>query len=142
MRSFFPDVNVWIALSYRGHTHHESARNWLVRIEERVCFCRFTQMGFLRLLTHSAVMGADVRSQQDAWRTYDLLLNDDRIFFQPEPDDYAIEASFRTLASSPQPAPHAWSDAYLAAFCKVGGHILVTFDRGLHRNSVGGVLLS
>ena len=71
-RSFlFPDVNVWIALTYGGHVHHKVARTWFeeVNMEARVCFCRFTQISLLRLLTTRAVMGTDeVMTQTQAWQ--------------------------------------------------------------------------
>jgi predicted nucleic acid-binding protein len=43
-------VNVWVALAHDRHAHHVPARTWLNGIEETVFFCRFTQLGFLRLL--------------------------------------------------------------------------------------------
>lgn len=76
----FPDVNVWIALSYAGHTHHVPALSWFAALEEdaRLCFCRFTQISFLRLLTTEAAMGkGDVLGQADAWKAYDQALADD-----------------------------------------------------------------
>ena len=78
----FPDVNVWLALSYQRHVHHPAAKAWFERLDEnaRLCFCRFTQLGLLRLLTTDAVMGEDkVLSQAEAWRAYDRLNGDERI---------------------------------------------------------------
>jgi len=88
-RSFlFPDVNVWIALTYGGHIHHRVARAWFeeVDMEERVCFCRFTQLSLLRLLTTQAIMGTDeVMTQAQAWQAFDLWLTDRRVLFLEEP---------------------------------------------------------
>jgi hypothetical protein len=66
-------VNVWVALTYEGHDHHEVARKWFeaLDLDDRVCFCRFTQISLLRLLTTPAVMGIDeTMTQAEAWKTY------------------------------------------------------------------------
>src|SRR5579862_4485034 len=128
----FPDVNVWLALTYEGHVHHSSARNWFERIDDeaRLCFCRFTQISFLRLLTTHAVMGDDsVLSQSEAWRMYDRWADDGRAVFLEEPP--TIESSFRSLSSKSEPAPKDWADSYLAAFASTSGVKLVTFDKSL-----------
>ncbi len=38
---------------------------------ERFYFCRFTQLTVLRLLTTSAIMGADVRTMIGAWKVWE-----------------------------------------------------------------------
>lgn len=52
MTSFFPDLKVWIALSVSAHPHNEEARSWLRTLpaDARLIFCRYTQVGLLRLL--------------------------------------------------------------------------------------------
>src|SRR5437016_3921041 len=74
-RSFlFPDINVWLALSYQRHIHYPSARGWFERLEDdsQVCFCRFTQLRLLRLLTTGAVIGEHkVLSRAVAWVRYE-----------------------------------------------------------------------
>jgi len=57
----FPDINVWVALTYERHVHHVSARNGLRGLAPtpRLFFCRLTQLGLLRLLSEPAVMGSD-----------------------------------------------------------------------------------
>jgi len=142
MKSFFPDVNVWIALAYEGHQHHASASAWFAKLnEETVYFCRFTQLGFLRLLTHPSVMREDVRSQADAWRAYDLFLRDERVSFHIEADPGQVESALRKLTSTGRSASKQWPDAYLAAFARVAGLTLVTFDRGLRQMGAEGALL-
>ena len=134
LRSFlFPDVNVWIALTYGGHEHHHVARTWFeaLDMDARVCFCRFTQISLLRLLTTSAVMGTDeVMTQVQAWEVYDHWKQDGRVFFLDEPPN--IESAFRGLTRQLRPNPKNWADAYLAAFAAVSGMQLVTFDRALY----------
>ncbi len=59
MTSFFPDINVWIALSDAANSHNGKAWIWLnlVAPEDRLIFSRYTQLGLLRLLTNQSVMG-------------------------------------------------------------------------------------
>ncbi len=142
MRSYFPDVNVWIALAYEGHQHHNSATTWFVALNRAaIYFCRFTQLGLLRLLTHPRVMGEDVRNQAEAWQVYDAFLQDERVSFQTEVEPQQIESAFHRLTSSSRSFPQQWPDAYLAAFAQVAGFTLVTFDRGLRRMAGGNTLL-
>jgi toxin-antitoxin system PIN domain toxin len=130
-RSFlFPDVNVWVALTYGGHEHHDVARVWFDSLDAaaRVCFCRFTQISLLRLLTTPAVMGADeVMTQVEAWEAYERWKEDDRVLFLEEPPN--VETAFRALTRQPHPNSKNWADAYLAAFATVLGMQFVTFDR-------------
>ena len=126
----FPDVNVWVALTWEGHVHHSSARSWFETLaeESRIGFCRFTQISLLRLLTTPAVMGGDAMTQSEAWDAYDRWLTDDRIVFLQEPA--GIEPSFRALSRWPHSNSKLWADAYLAAFATLEGMLLVTFDPG------------
>ena len=50
-----PDVNVWIAIA--ADEHHATAGQWFDTVSVPVCFCRITQMLFLRLLTNAKVTG-------------------------------------------------------------------------------------
>ena len=125
----FPDINVWVALTHARHVHHQVARDWFESLGggERFCFCRFTQLGLLRLLTAEAVMGDEVLHQVEAWSVYDRWLEDTRVHFVEEPP--GIEPRFRARTRSRQAAPKAWADAYLAAFAEASQLTLVTFDR-------------
>ena len=127
----FPDINVWIALTYQGHVHHLVAADWFggVDPESRLFFCRFTQIGLLRLLTSEAVMADEAMSQDEAWRIYDRWLADDRVDLMHEPS--GLESRFRSLTRSRQPAPTDWADSYLAAFAAAAQLTMVTFDRAL-----------
>ena len=142
MKSFlFPDVNVWVALTYVKHVHYSTARTWLDSIPENqdLGFCRLTQIGFLRLLTTSVVMGKDVRSQGEAWVIYDEWLENGRATFLEEPP--GIEQPFRSVSQSRQSVPKDWADSYLSAFAQISGVQLVTFDQTLHRRTAGSLLL-
>ena len=141
MKSYFPDVNVWIALAYDGHQHHASAAAWFARLNGgAACFCRFTQIGLLRLLTHPSVMREDVRSQAEAWRAYDSDIQDERVSFQTEANPDQLESIFRKLTSGRQFSKQ-WTVAYLAAFARVARLTLVTFDRGLSKMAAGNTVL-
>jgi uncharacterized protein len=132
MRSYFPDVNVWLALAARGHESHAASAEWLSGISEgSLYFCRLTQLGLLRLLTQPAVMRHEVQTQIGAWKTYDRLLADERIAFHPEPESMNDEV--RRLTSKPQHSSNDWPDAYLTAFARGANLKLVTFDRGLSK---------
>jgi uncharacterized protein len=136
----FPDINVWVALTYEGHVHHVVAHDWLADSDRdvRLLFCRFTQLGLLRLLSAEVVMGDEVMNQKDAWATYDRWLEDERVDFLDEPS--GLERRFRSITRLRHRAPKDWADSYLAAFASVAQLTLVTFDRGM-RTKVKPILL-
>jgi len=139
--SLFPDINVCVALTYEGHTHHSTAANWFATLspDATLAFCRFTQLGLLRLLTTAAVMRDEVMTQPKAWAIYDHWLDDPRVEFLNEPIE--IETRFRALTRLRQPATKDWADSYLAAFATAGQLTLVTFDRGLRSKAESSILL-
>jgi toxin-antitoxin system PIN domain toxin len=127
-----PDVNVWIALVAEGHVHHVPAREWFAaQPAASVAFCRITQMGLLRLLTNSSVMGRSPRTIVQAWQTFAQLRADRRLVFAIEPD--RIESAWRQLMTEPGVGPSSWTDAYLAAFAEAHAYALVTLDTGFQR---------
>ncbi|MBV8072646.1 MAG: hypothetical protein JO270_22270 [Acidobacteriaceae bacterium] len=133
MISFFPDLNVWIALSVAGHCHSKDAWRWMALLPRdfRFIFSRYTQIGMLRLLTNEAVMGKETLTMRGAWRVYDQWLEDPRVEFYPEPR--GIEAALRTI-TEPFAGKHAYKwvgDCYLLAYAKHSQATLVTFDRTL-----------
>jgi len=133
----FPDLNVWLALSVQSHVHHRAAARWLGALpsSQRICFCRFTQLGLLRLLTTAQLMGADeVLTQLQAWRIYDEWLSDERVVFLQEPPD--LEKSFRGLTQLHRAAPKDWADSYLLSFAQAAGLKLVTFDKAMSHRDV------
>ena len=138
----FPDINVWVALTYERHVHHVTARDWFEALDQdsRLSFCRFTQLGLLRLLTSEAVMGDEVMNQQEAWGAYDRWLRDERVAFMDEPS--GLEGRFRTLTRLRQAATKDWADSYLAAFAGEAQLTLVTFDRALRTKAKPLVLLA
>jgi uncharacterized protein len=124
-----PDINIWVALASDRHSHHALARDWFATIGEAgAAFCRVTQMGFLRLLTNSRVMGEDVLSQRQAWSVYEQLARDTRVIFALEPPD--VEPVWKKLTQGTVRASGLWTDAYIAALARLHSFQVVSFDRG------------
>jgi toxin-antitoxin system PIN domain toxin len=139
----FPDLNVWLALSYESHVHHRIASAWFDSLSDssRLCFCRMTQIGLLRLLTAEQIMTAhEVLTQRQAWQVYDQLIEDDRIVFVDEPP--ALERAFRAASQLRRAAPKDWADSYLIAFAESAGFRIVTFDEAIGRKASDSILLS
>lgn len=128
--TFLPDVNVWLALASQRHIHATVCGSWLSSLDSgELVFCRVTQMGLLRLLTHKSVMGRDVLSSRQAWRVYRTILADERIQFVPEP--FTLEQEWQKVTMQDQPTPKIWTDAYLIAFARAAAMQLVTLDRAV-----------
>lgn len=135
MTLFFPDVNVWLALSVADHAHSEDAWHWLKLLpgDARLAFSRFTQLGLLRLLTNAAVMGSQPLTLGEAWLVYDSWLDDPRVEFYPEPRN--LDAGFRqaTEPFAAQAAQKWVGDCWLLAYATGIQAALVTFDKALYQ---------
>ena len=130
---YLPDVNVWLAIAADGHIHHRAATAWFETAgPEQAAFCRVTQMGFLRLLTDSRAMHEDVLGQNEAWRVYDKLREDERVTFLADGDD--VEREWRAFTQHRGPTLRSWTDCYLQATAAARQAVLVTFDRTLVRS--------
>ena len=137
----FPDVNVWLALAHARHPHYEVANEWIESLGNEIAlhFCRFTQLGLLRLLTAPAAMGDEAMTQAGAWKVYDLFFRDVRVRFIDEPRQ--VEACFRQKTNRREVSTKQWADGYLAAFAEAGGLRLVTFDKALAKQAAESALL-
>jgi len=112
--------------------HSEEAWAWFSRDDDdSLFFCRFTQLGLLRLLATSSIMGKDVRTIGEAWMVYDRWLEDSRIGIRQEP--FELDSAFRaaTRSFSRLSSPKVLGDCYLLAVSQTTEATLVTFDRGL-----------
>jgi hypothetical protein len=135
----FPDINVWLALASSIHVHHMQAKRWYESLgDEELIFCRFTQLGLLRLLTTTAVMGTEVLTQQQAWHVYDAFLKNGGAQFLHEPR--TLDNSFRRLSRHPSASPKDWAESYLAAFALETGAKLITFDQALATTVKGSIV--
>jgi uncharacterized protein len=139
--SVFPDINVWLALSYPAHKHHADSREWYSRLPVDTVFvlCRHTQLGWFRLMTTEAVMGATVRTQRQCWEIYRSWIDAGKARLAPDP--VGLDKEFQTRASAGTASPKQWADAYLAAFAQCAGLVLVTFDRALAAQASASVML-
>ena len=127
--NWLPDINLWLALTFSGHTHHRPALAWFEQAEPLSCaFCRMTQQGFLRLACNPSVFKSDALSLREAWSAYDTLCDDERVVFLAEP--VGTESEWRIWTAIGAFSPKLWNDAYLAAVSKTAGLKLVSFDRG------------
>lgn len=134
MTSYLIDINVWLALSWVGHPHSKTASAWLdvlTKSRTRLLFCRVTQLGVLRLLTNTSLMGGSVLTTAEALRAVDLWNEDPRVDFVAEPK--GIESVFRQSlkAFANRTATKVIMDAYLVGFADAEQATLVSFDRGI-----------
>jgi toxin-antitoxin system PIN domain toxin len=135
MTFWLVDNNVGLALAYDRHQHHALARRCFEEaVSDRFCFCRLTQLGFLRLLINPAVMGRDVRTATEAWRLYDEPAAYGQVSFVSEPESF--EREFRGLTRSSRMFHRMWPDAYLGALARSLEYRVVSFDR-VFRNMAG-----
>ncbi len=140
--SVFPDLNVWIALTLRAHQHHVAAWSWYrsLQPDQSLAFCRFTQLGFLRLVTTEAVAKLETLNQTEAWKAFDRWIEKGGAVYLDEP--LGLDIEFRELTNQFIPAPKELSDSYLAAFATAASLNLVTFDKALSRKARRSVLLA
>jgi toxin-antitoxin system PIN domain toxin len=135
MENFLLDVNVWLALSDEGHSHHQQAWAWSQKLEGeyRLLMVRHTQLAMLRLLTSEAAMGDMVLNLREGWRVIDRWMADPHVEFSPEPA--GLERSFRrlTLDFPRNAGAKVIADCYLLAFADEVQATLATFDRALLR---------
>jgi uncharacterized protein len=110
-------------------------------LDEKLAFCRITQLGFLRLLTNRHVRGDEVITPEEAWRVYGTLRGDHRITYLPEPT--ALAEVWDRFTDGGLTSPNLWTDAYLCEFCSSAGMTLVTFDGKIpDRDDVSCLLLT
>ena len=94
MISYLIDINVWLAMTWDRHPQHASAAHWHDSLKDAsLLFCRFTMLGFLRLLTNEMVMGDSVATVAGALALYDRWRQDSRVELAIEPR--RTEALFR-----------------------------------------------
>lgn len=136
MTSYLIDVNLWMAMTWGRHCHHREARKWMnSKPSARFLFCRFTMLGFLRLLTNQSVMGEDTLTLGEALALYDAWMEDPRVEFGVELRH--TETLFRQAAApfAAQPATKAIADCYLVGFAEVHGATVATMDKALAKTA-------
>ena len=132
MTSYLIDINVWLAMTWDLHPHHDRASRWYVSAgNSALLFCRFTTLGFLRLLTHDKVMGDSTATLSEALKLYDQWIADPRVDLAPEPRQTGKLFREALDPIALRPATKAIGDGYLIGFAVAAGARLVTFDKGL-----------
>src|ERR1700730_11562824 len=128
MKCYLADVHVWLAIAHEAHIHHERAREWFHRLDrDQAWFCRFTQMGLLRLLTNYKVMGDRARTQRGAWEIVDQFNRNGRVQYLDEPP--GVTDAFRSLTQRDRRGNSSWSDAYIEAVGQRSASTVARFDR-------------
>ena len=132
MKPCLVDVNVWLALAIRKHTHHGRALTWFDAAAPNVAgWNRVIQLSFMRLLCNSAIMGDAALTAAGAWNVIAQTAEDERVVMVEEPA--SLEIVFPTLLRYPVPTSKLVSDAYLAAVAISAEVRLVTLDRGFRQ---------
>ena len=132
MKQCLVDVNLGLAFLVKQHEHHRWAERWFERrAAGEVAVCRIVQLSVVRLLANRSVMGDDAMPASAAWKLFELLLEDERVEFVPEPAE--IDGLMPGLFKYPGPTGKLVADAYLAAFAIGASMQLVTFDRGFRQ---------
>lgn len=129
------DINVWLALVFEVHGHHERARRWFDQVPPQSCaMCRFVQYGFLRLASNAAVFGEEAVTLPVAWELHDQLLADNRVIYLTEP--LGLDQAWRRHTATDTYSHKVWADAYLAAFADAAGIRVASFDKGFEKFDV------
>jgi len=125
------DLNVWLAIVWGRHEHHDIAKKWFDAEEDDLIFCRVTQLGLLRLVTNAAVTGSDALLRRRAWDLYAELIADPRIRFLAEP--HGLEVFWVAFSKRDDRSHLLWTDDYLAAFAQASEAEIITFDKAFSR---------
>lgn len=141
MKSWLPDVNVWVALNDDRHVHHPIANEWYLALpdDSLIVFCRQTQLGLFRVLSTPAVMGDEALTLRACWQIFDRWTGTGQVRWATEPVE--LEQALRTRTTANSVSPKTWMDSYLAAFAETAGLALVTFDKALAAKTKGALLL-
>lgn len=128
MKGYLLDVNILVALFWRGHQHHDKAKDWFFpRAAKRWRTCPITQAGFVRLLGNpKAVQGGP--SPEDA---RELLRQNIQ---QPGHEFWRADLPFEkaaSLAGIRLRGHRQVTDAYLLGLAIHHGGKLATMDEGL-----------
>lgn len=127
-----PDLNVWLALTWPGHIHHQHARRyWEQQAAEQVLFCTVTALGLVRLVCQPKLMGSAVHTTAEASALLAALCQQPGVALaHPEHDGWEV---FHQLLGKGELPTRLCTDAHLAALAMANGWRLVSFDRDFER---------
>jgi toxin-antitoxin system PIN domain toxin len=128
---FLFDANLWVALAFADHPHHQIAvAAYRSATEVRpALFCRATQQTFLRLTSTPAFLrlcNATGLTNRDALAMLERFMASKSVSYREEPS--GVAPLWHRLAALDSAAPKIWMDAYLAAFAISGDLQMVTLD--------------
>lgn len=132
MSALLFDSNVWLALTFKHHPFHETARASFRECAPKspAAFCRSTEQSYLRLastpalLAHYRCTGLNNRDVVGFLNDFHQLPQVAFIAEPPSTRDLWLKLSDSSFAS-----PKVWMDAYLAALAISANLRLVTFDK-------------
>ena len=127
-----PDLNVWLALVWPEHSHHQHAvRYWEVQASDQVLFSTVTALGLVRLVSQPKLMGPAVRNAAEASALLAALCQQPGVgLAEPEHDGWEV---FHQLLRGGKIPARLCTDAHLAALAIANGWRLVSFDRDFER---------
>jgi toxin-antitoxin system PIN domain toxin len=127
-----PDLNVWLALAWPEHSHHQNAvRYWEQQAAAQVLFCTVTALGLVRLVCQPKLMGTTVKNAAEASALLVALCQQPGVQLAA-PEHVGWEVFHQLLRSAELPA-RLCTDAHLAALAITNGWRLVSFDRDFER---------
>jgi toxin-antitoxin system PIN domain toxin len=127
-----PDLNVWLALAWPEHSHHQHAvRYWEQQAAAQVLFCTVTALGLVRLVCQPKLMGTTVKNAAEASALLEALCQQPGVqLAAPEHVGWEV---FHQLPRSAELPARLCTDAHLAALAITNGWRLVSFDRDFER---------
>ncbi len=131
-----PDLNVWLALIWPEHIHHQHAvLYWEQQAAEQVLFCTVTALGLVRLVCQPKLMGTAVRNAAQASDLLSALCQQPGVqMAQPDHDGWEVfHHLLRGGLRGGEIPSRLCTDAHLAALAIANGWRLVSFDRDFER---------
>ena len=127
-----PDLNVWLALTWPAHIHHQHAvQYWEQQAADQVLFCTVTALGLVRLVCQPKLMGTAVRTAAEASVLLEALCQQPGVrLAKPEPNGWEV---FHQLLRGGAIPARLCTDAHLSALAIANGWRLVSFDRDFER---------
>ena len=127
-----PDLNVWLALAWPEHIHHQHAVHyWEQQAAEQVLFCTVTALGLVLLVCQPKLMGTTVKNAAEASALLVALCQQPGVQLAA-PEHVGWEVFHQLLRRAELPA-RLCTDAHLAALAITNGWRLGSFDRDFER---------
>ena len=142
MPGFLYDSNIWVALTFAAHPHHDRVGEHVKESskDRPICRLRATELTALRLITTPAIhraFGVPSFSNAEAIAFLASLFQKTDSVEIEEPRD--TRQLWLRLADRNKPSPKVWMDAYLAAVSISGGFDFVTTDRDFQQFTTEGL---